>query len=107
MSVGEVRGSVRSVWPAVVAAEAAHVGHLPQEEQLVDLSERPVEILDGDAADERGQVGRFVRRQALQEERPVDGSRREGRGRREGLRLGWGRRYDAPRPDPGGRLGWP
>jgi hypothetical protein len=106
--VGGFRGSVRSLGLAVVAAESSGMRHLAQEQQLVDLSKGPVQVLDGDAANEGGQVGGFVRRHSLQEERPIDGSRRQGLRRAERFAPGrWGLAGLARR-GRGGRHGrWP
>ncbi len=72
------RGSVRPFPCAVGAAEAAGLAHRAQEQQLVDLLERPARVAGREPTDPGGQVGRLSRCQALHQQEPVDGPGRRG-----------------------------
>ena len=60
----------RLPWPSSRPQRPAPA-ELPQEQQAVDLAERPARLADRQAAQVGGQVCRFVSRQALQQEEPV------------------------------------
>ena len=63
--------SVRSGRFPVPRPEPSGPGHLAQEEQSVDLVQRPVDVRERDAAQERRQVGRLSRREPLGHEQSV------------------------------------
>src|SRR5690349_15307421 len=49
---------------SIGGTEPAGLGHGPEEQQLIDLSERPADVRDRDPAQEGGQRRRFVRCEA-------------------------------------------
>ena len=71
--------SVRSARPTVVVAESSELAHPAEEQELVDLLDRPVEVARRQAADEGRQAGRLSRAEALHEQESID--RPGGRGR--------------------------
>src|SRR4051794_37824432 len=78
-----IRASVRSAAVSIGTAEAAGLLHPTQEQELVELLERPLEVVGRQAADERCQARRLSRSHALHQEEPVDrASRRSRRSRR-------------------------
>ena len=89
VSVGP--GSVRQ-------AEVARLLHPPQEQQLVDLAERPVRLGDRDARHERGQVCGLVRLHSFHEEVAIGRPGCQAGCRRLGRRRGG----DRSRPGRGG-----
>src|ERR1700754_1536838 len=57
--------SVRAGRTPVAGTEPARPGQLAQEEQLIDLAQRPADLVDRDATHEGGQIGRFLRAESL------------------------------------------
>jgi hypothetical protein len=103
-----------SMWSGSASVERAEFpvpGKLPQEEQLVDLADRPADLIDRDAAHERRERGRLIGRQAPADQQAIRRARDElrrlvgdagpGRGRRasqgRGTRSTRGRRRENPR----------
>ena len=89
--------------PPRPSARTGPCGPAREEQQLVDLAERPVHVGDRDPAQEGGQVGRLVRRESLHLQQAVGGAcqqvirrgprrirdrRRRRRGRAHGARNG-------------------
>src|SRR3954452_5120157 len=98
-----IRASVRSPAISVGTAEAAGLLHPTQEQELVELLERPLEVVGRQPADERRQAGGLSRGQALHQEEPVDRASGRSRGSRRGESGSASRRVALRRrPDGGG-----
>jgi hypothetical protein len=69
--------SVGSGSASVERAELPLPGEFAQEEQLVDLADRPADLIDRDAAHERRQGGRLIGRQAAVDQQAIRRARDE------------------------------
>jgi hypothetical protein len=65
----EASGLVRRCFGAAI--EATGSLHLAEEEKLIDLAERPMGLADRNARHVGRQVGRLIRRHALQQQRSI------------------------------------
>ena len=63
--------SVRAGRTPVAGTEPARPGQLAQEEQLIDLAQRPADLVDRDATHEGGQIGRFLRAESLHQQMSI------------------------------------
>jgi hypothetical protein len=84
--------SVGSGSASVERAEPTRPGQFTKEEQLVDLADRPADLVDRDAAHEGGQRGRLVGGQAAADEQAIGRPRHELGGLVRDARLCCGRR---------------